>query len=45
MRKVKLRAGIFVAPFHAIDEDPTLTFERDLELARFADELGRAEFW
>lgn len=45
MRKVKLRAGVFLAPFHPLDESPTLTFERDLELARFADELGFAEFW
>jgi limonene 1,2-monooxygenase len=45
MRQVKLRAGVFVAPFHPIDESSTLTFERDLELARFADELGLAEFW
>lgn len=45
MRKVKLRAGVFVAPFHPLDESSTLTFERDLELARFADELGLAEFW
>jgi limonene 1,2-monooxygenase len=45
MRKVKLRAGMFLAPFHPLDENPTLTFERDLELARYADELGFAEFW
>lgn len=45
MRKVKLRAGVFLAPFHPLDESPTLTFERDLELARFADELGFSEFW
>lgn len=45
MRKTKLRLGLFVAPFHALNESPTLCFERDLELARFADELGLAEFW
>lgn len=45
MRKVKLRAGMFLAPFHPIDENPTLTFERDLELAQFADEIGFEEFW
>lgn len=45
MRRAKLRAGVFVAPFHPLDESPTLTFERDLELARHADELGLAEFW
>lgn len=45
MRNVPLRAGMFVAPFHALDESPTLSFERDIELARFADDLGFAEFW
>src|SRR6201995_870469 len=45
MRKVKLRAGVFVAPFHPVNEDPTLSFERDLEMARFADEIGLAEYW
>lgn len=45
MRKVKLRAGVFVAPFHPLDESPTLALERDLDYARFADELGLAEFW
>ncbi|WP_157216585.1 LLM class flavin-dependent oxidoreductase [Flavisphingomonas formosensis] len=45
MRKVRLRAGMFLAPFHPLDESPTLTFERDLELARYADELGFDEFW
>jgi limonene 1,2-monooxygenase len=45
MRKVKLRAGVFVAPFHALDESPNRCFERDLQLATFADELGLDEFW
>lgn len=45
MRSVRLRAGVFVAPFHPLNESPTLCFERDLELARHADELGLDEFW
>ncbi|SFS09035.1 LLM class flavin-dependent oxidoreductase [Sphingomonas jatrophae] len=45
MRNVKLRAGVFLAPFHPLDESPTLAFERDLELAEYADQLGLAEFW
>lgn len=45
MRKVPLRAGMFLAPFHPLDESPTLCLERDVELARFADDLGFAEFW
>lgn len=44
-RSVPLRAGMFLAPFHPLDESPTLTFERDIELATFADEIGFAEFW
>jgi limonene 1,2-monooxygenase len=44
-RNVKLRLGVFVAPFHPLDENPTLCLERDLELAQFADELGLDEFW
>jgi limonene 1,2-monooxygenase len=45
MRRVKLRAGVFLAPFHPLDESPALALERDLELARFADEIGFDEFW
>jgi limonene 1,2-monooxygenase len=45
MRKVKLRLGVFQAPFHPLDESPTLTFERDLQLAQFCDELGLSEYW
>ncbi|MEO6093948.1 MAG: LLM class flavin-dependent oxidoreductase [Novosphingobium sp.] len=45
MRTTPLRAGMFVAPFHATDESPTLCFERDLQLAEYADSLGFAEFW
>ena len=36
---------MFLAPFHALDESPTLALERDLDLAKFADEIGFAEFW
>ena len=28
----KLRSGIFLAPFHPVDEDPTLAIRRDIEL-------------
>ncbi|HEY4547044.1 MAG TPA: LLM class flavin-dependent oxidoreductase [Pedomonas sp.] len=45
MRKVPLRVGMFLAPFHPLDESPTLALERDLALAQFADEIGFAEFW
>lgn len=45
VRKTKLRLGVFLPPFHGLTENPTLCFERDLDLAQFADDLGIAEFW
>ena len=45
MRDVKLRAGIFLAPYHPINEDPTLCLDRDLELVSHMDRLGFAEAW
>ncbi len=41
----KLRTGIFLAPFHPTDEDPTLAMRRDLELVEFLDRLGYDEAW
>ena len=41
----KLRSGVFLAPFHPIDEDPTQAIQRDLELIDFLDELGYEEAW
>ncbi len=40
-----IRNGIFLAPFHPTDEDPTLAIERDLELVSFLDSIGYAEAW
>ena len=45
MRKNKLRLGLFIPPFHALNESPTLSLERDLDIAQFADEIGVAEVW
>jgi limonene 1,2-monooxygenase len=42
---IKLRNGIFLAPFHPIDEDPTLCIHRDLELIEHLDRLGYDEAW
>ena len=45
MRQTRLRLGLFVAPFHGLNESPTLCYERDLDLATYADDLGIAELW
>ena len=40
-----LRHGIFMAPFHALEEDPTMCLHRDLELCEWLDRLGFDEAW
>ena len=45
MANTKLRFGAFMAPFHPIDENPTLALERDLELVQLMDKLGYDEAW
>lgn len=42
---IPLRHGIFLAPFHSMDENPTLAMERDLQLCEWLDELGYQEAW
>src|SRR6201747_138594 len=42
---IKLKNGIFLAPFHPVDEDPTLCIQRDLELIDHLDKLGYDEAW
>ena len=34
-----------MAPFHRINENPTLALERDLELVQWLDTLGFDEVW
>jgi limonene 1,2-monooxygenase len=41
----KLRFGAFVPPFHAVDENPTLALERDLELVAWLERLDYDEAW
>ena len=41
----RLKFGIFLAPHHPIGEHPTLQFQRDLELATWADKLHYDEYW
>jgi limonene 1,2-monooxygenase len=40
-----MRFGIFLAPFHKPDENPTLALERDLEIVSWLDRLGYDEAW
>src|SRR5712671_3184828 len=44
-RTIPMRNGIFLAPFHPLDEDPTEAIHRDLELVRFLDSIGYDEAW
>ncbi|MBW8827148.1 MAG: LLM class flavin-dependent oxidoreductase [Acidobacteria bacterium] len=40
-----LRFGLFLAPFHHPEQNPTRSLRRDLELLVRADELGYTEAW
>src|SRR5258708_21134913 len=44
-RTIPMRNGIFLAPFHALDQDPTEAIHRDLELVENLDRLGYEEAW
>jgi len=41
----RMRFGAFIAPFHPLDENPTLALERDLELVQWMDALDYDEAW
>ena len=41
----RLKFGIFLGPFHAVGENPTLALERDLELIQWLDTLDYDEAW
>jgi limonene 1,2-monooxygenase len=45
MNEPYLRSGIFLAPFHNHDENPTLSMERDIELLEHLDRLNYHEAW
>lgn len=40
-----MKFGIFLAPFHDLDENPTQAMQRDMRLLEYLDELGYAEAW
>ncbi len=41
----RMRFGIFLAPFHAANENPDLAIERDFQLVEWLDELNYDEVW
>src|ERR1700743_2350352 len=43
--ELRMRNGIFMAPFHPIDQDPTEALQRDLELIEHLDRMGYDEAW
>src|SRR5258706_12795385 len=45
MATFDLRNGIFLAPFHPLNEDPTEAIQRDLQLVEHLDRLGYEEAW
>lgn len=45
MARRGMRFGIFLAPFHAVGENPTLSMDRDMELIEWLDHLGYDEVW
>jgi limonene 1,2-monooxygenase len=45
MRTFRFRSGIFLAPFHPLDEDPTEAIHRDLALVAHLDRIGYEEAW
>jgi limonene 1,2-monooxygenase len=45
MSHIPLRHGVFLAPYHPIEEGPTTWLRRDIELAQHLDKLGFDELW
>ena len=41
----RMKFGIFMAPFHWLGENPTLSLERDMETLQWLDHLGFDEAW
>ncbi len=44
-RPERMKFGIFMAPFHRVGENPTLSLKRDLRLIEHLDYLGFDEVW
>lgn len=44
-RPDNMKFGAFIAPYHALNENHTLTLERDMRLVQLMDELNFDEAW
>jgi len=42
---MRMKHGIFLPPFHALNENPHNVLHRDLELIEWLDRLGYHEAW
>ncbi len=45
MSRIPLRHGVFLPPFHPMNENPAACMDRDLELMQWLDRLGYNEAW
>ena len=45
MTSINLQHGLFIAPYHDVDESPTISLRRDIEIVEWVDRLGFAEAW
>ena len=45
MTSQRLRFGVFLPPYHALEDNPHLALHRDLWLAEHIDRLGFEELW
>jgi len=42
---VTLEHGIFIPPYHDVNESPTIALRRDIELVEWVEQLGFSEAW
>jgi limonene 1,2-monooxygenase len=40
-----MKFGVFIAPFHTLNDNPTLSIRRDIDLIEYCDQLGYDEAW
>lgn len=45
MSQISLEHGLFIAPYHDVNESPTIGLRRDIEIVEWVEKLGFAEAW